>query len=138
MLTYLTFLLVCLGTQPCQSDVNLGSRITHLAPLTLINHQQRPDRQTFGLPRPLLPASERRSVLSHRVFPSTPWQPRLSQGPRRNTSRAMLICAGVVAGFYAGAAIGAAIDDHPDKGLGTIGMPVGGAIGGLIVWRLVK
>jgi hypothetical protein len=75
-----------------------------------------------------------------------PQRPRLSRtrpqlgrpGGSGAASKGMLILAGIVAGMYVGGAVGTAADDHPDKGLGFVGMQVGGAIGGLVVWKLVR
>ena len=135
MLTYLTLLLVCYGTQPCEPDVTFGPRVTHSS---LANHQLRPELQKRESSPSLRLSSGRQTLLAQRVSAATASPIRLSRPPGRNVSKAMLICAGVVAGFYAGGTIGAAVDDHPDKGLGLLGMPIGGAIGGLVVWKLVR
>ena len=72
-----------------------------------------------------------------RLVRSSPSQ--LSMQPKfGGASKAMLVCAGVVAGMYAGAHIGAATSDDGDGNGGVIGIPIGGALGGLMVWRLVR
>jgi hypothetical protein len=54
------------------------------------------------------------------------------------TSKAMLVFAGVVAGMYAGGHLASAMDDSAEHNGALIGMPIGGALGGIIVWQLVR
>jgi len=68
-------------------------------------------------------------------------QPRPQQGPTMRggkTTNKALIVAGVVAGIYAGAALAEASSDSPDGGPWPYGMIGGGAIGGLLVWQMVR
>jgi len=139
MLTYLPIALACFGVQPCLPDMNLHNGIARLSVVALVSHPEPPRRQTFGASPSLRLASERASILSVSALSRAPRaQMPLLKGSGRNSSKGMLICAGVVAGLYAGAAIGAAMDDRPDKTLGLIGAPIGGVVGGLFVWKLVK
>jgi hypothetical protein len=78
---------------------------------------------------------------------SIPSRPAASRAPRAQATRpgnlspaskGALILGGVVAGCYAGAYLGAAMDDSADGELAFIGMPIGGALGGLLVWALVR
>jgi len=75
---------------------------------------------------------------------------RAGQGPARRTStppggvaRGALIAGGVVAGMYAGAQVGAALEgdcqcDDPGMRGALIGMPIGGVLGGLAVAWLTR
>lgn len=44
----------------------------------------------------------------------------------------------VAAGMYAEAHLASAMDDSAEHNGGLLGIPIGGAVGGMIVWRLVR
>jgi hypothetical protein len=138
MLLALPLLLPCFGFQPCHSETAFQNQLIRSSSPAAIT-QPREDR-TPGASLPLRLALQRVSIPPA----STRSQARRAQvalrtGVGTKADTVMLVLAGAVVGCYAGTYLGAAIDDSPaDMGALVFGMPIGAAVGGLIVWNLVK
>lgn len=140
MVLSLPILVVCVGLQPCPEATDLVAVSPRTAsPAAIVTHVPSRELRTVsalpftrvsvdGLPMPSVSKmSWARSA-----------QPPLTMQPRRPTSKAMYMCALAVAGAYAGAYLGVAMeaDGYELRGV-MIGMPVGAALGGLLGWKLV-
>lgn len=113
MLLYLSLVMSCTGGT-CTTD-GVPGRV----PVPSIRLAS--ERLTVTVQRQLRPASR----------PATrPTFGRVTKG--------MLVFAGVAAGMYAGAHLASAMDDSAEGNGFLLGMPIGGALGGLIVWQLAK
>jgi hypothetical protein len=87
----------------------------------------------------LQPSQSEIAVQNQLVRSSSPAAVALRTGVGTKADKVMLVLAGAVVGCYAGAYLGAAIDDSPDDmGAVVFGVPIGAAVGGMIVWNLVK
>ena len=140
MVIGMPMLVACLGVQPCQPGTSPTNHlIRSTSPAAIVTPTHAREAATTDRSRPLQLALRRVSIPSASMRSSA----RRSQvtrhmGHHPNTTKVMLVLIGAVAGCYAGAHLGAAVDDSPDDELAFVGMPVGAAMGGLIAWMLVR
>jgi hypothetical protein len=134
-------LLVCLGSQPCQSmaAISEGAGSTAVA----LESARVPDVQVRASEITLPPRSLRRALEAVRM-PTTGLRRdalamQRARHARGTRSKGALILAGVVAGCFVGGQVGAAGLKRDDVLAGElIGAGVGAAIGGVLVAGLVR
>ena len=139
MLTALPVVLVCFGLQSSPYEATSPNRLVRSAsPAAIVTSALPSEARRLSDSRPL------HDALQHtRVVPasrhSTKSRAQVGLGAQRMTTadKTMLVLAGAVAGVYAGAYIGEAVDGG-DLGTGLICVGVGAAIGGFAVWNLVR
>ena len=140
MLTALPLVLVCFGLQPGPSQAASPNRLVRSSsPAAIVSSALPSEARGLSDSRPLHDALQRARVLpasGHSM--KTRAQVGLRAQRMTTADKAMLVLAGAVAGLYAGAALGEAVDDSGDGGTGLIGAPIGAAIGGWAVWNLVR
>lgn len=138
MLSAMPIVLACYAIQPCQPAAIPNPLIRSSSPAAIVTVAPREDLTT-GASQALRVALRRARIPSL----STPSYARRTQiglpsSAASKTTKGVLILAGVIAGCYAGGHLGAAMDDSPDDGAAFVGMPIGAALGGWIVWNLVR
>jgi hypothetical protein len=136
MLMALPIALACYQMQPCHLAAPPSHELVRSrSPAAIVSHAQ--PRENDG--RLLRLALQRIEIPAAPVRSTTPRaQMALPRGARTGTTTGMLVLAGAVAGCYAGAHLAAGLDYSPDEEAAFIGMPIGAALGGWIVWRLVR
>jgi hypothetical protein len=132
--------LACLGLQPCQPQLTLPDRlVASSSPGVPVTVTRAPEDRIAVDARPLELAVHQTNI---RHIPARAQNRRAQAGFTRGSStgatKAMLVMLGAVGGIYAGAYLGAALDDSSDGEAAFIGIPIGAAIGGWAVWNLVR
>ena len=138
MLIAVPIVLACLAPQPCQSAMAPPNQLVRSASPAAIVSRAHPPQRITGDMRPLHGALQRVRIPS--IAPSRSHRAQVGlRSPTMSTAnKAMLVLAGAVAGLYAGAYLGNAVDDSGDGEAAFLGMPIGAAIGGWAVWNLVR
>ena len=136
MLTALPIVLACHALQPCQSPPIAPHQLVRSAsPSAIANVTQLREHLSGNPLRPLHLALQRVSLPTSS---SSPQQHRaqVSRPGRGGTAatKGMIVLAGGIAGCYAGAYLGEAMEENG----GFPGMTIGAAVGGLMAWTLVR
>ena len=108
MLWYLPVVLTCVAIPSC-SAIDIHGEVTRLSPSPVVSSDMLLTDRVRGFtatPSPLRLASQRVRLLLPRVSGEHRTQVGTSRTPGGKATRGMLICAGLVAGLYVGAAKG--------------------------------
>jgi hypothetical protein len=136
MLTALPIVIACHALQPCQTPAIVSHELVRSAsPAAIVSRVQPRQTLTGDIGQSSHPAVQDVAV----GMATTPSRVRRAQAPRPQAGRttfnkAMAVFAGVIAGCYAGGYLGGAMEENG----GLVGMPIGAAIGGVMVWTLVR
>jgi hypothetical protein len=131
MLTALPIVLACHALQPCQApSIADHELVRSVSPAAIVTHA--PGELLTGDARQSLRSALRRvTIPSARTRRAQAARP---QSGRTTYSKTMLVVLGVMAGCYAGAYLGEAMEEN-----GWFpGMTIGAAAGGLMAWMLVR
>ena len=136
MLAALPLVLACYGAQPCQPAIAAPTQLVRSAsPAAITTHTPPREALTGDTGQSLQTALQRVSITSATTAsPSRRAQAARPQSGRTTYNKAMFVFLGVLAGCYAGAYFGEAMEENA----GLVGMPIGAAVGGTMAWILVR